>query len=52
MSMTIGQIRGGFSNLTDNFLNELLELSGPELLELAWPALAPTVEEAVAGVSI
>jgi hypothetical protein len=49
MNLTIGQIRGGFSNLTDNFLNELLELSGPELLELAWPSIAPTVEETVAG---
>jgi len=49
MNFTIDSIRGGFENLTDNFFNELLNLSGPEILELAWPGLRPTVEEAVAG---
>jgi len=39
----------GFANLTDDFLNELLNLSGRELLELMWPGVQPTVEEAVAG---
>lgn len=48
MNMTIDQIEGGFENLTDTFFNDLLNLSGPEVLELAWPALAPTVEDAVA----
>jgi len=49
MNMTIDGISGGFENLTDTFFNELLNLSGREILELAWPGLAPTVEEAVAG---
>lgn len=50
LNMTIDAILGpGFGNLTDNFFNELLMLSGPEILELAWPGLQPTVEEAVAG---
>jgi len=48
MNFTITEIRGGFENLSDNFFNELLNLSGPEILELAWPGLQPTVEEAVA----
>lgn len=52
MNFTITGITGGFENLTDNFFNELLNLSGPEILELAWPGLQPTVELAVAGVSI
>lgn len=51
--MTIDQIDGpGFENLSDDFFNELLRLSGPEILSLAWPAMAPAVEELVAGVSI
>jgi len=48
MNMSIDGITGGFNNLTDNFFNELLNLSGPEILELTWPGLAPTVEGAVA----
>jgi len=48
MNMTIDGIDGGFENLTDPFLNELLNLSGPEILELAWPGLQPTVEAVVA----
>lgn len=52
MNFTITGIRGGFDNLTDNFFNELLNLSGPEILELAWPGLQPSVEETVAEVSI
>lgn len=52
MNFTISGITGGFENLTDNFFNELLNLSGAEILELAWPSLQPTVEEVVAEVSI
>lgn len=48
MNFTISGITGGFENLTDNFFNELLNLSGAEILELAWPSLQPTVEEVVA----
>lgn len=50
MNMTVDQIRGGFDNLTDSFLNDLLNLSGPELLELAWPGLKPGIEEGVGQV--
>lgn len=49
LNLTIDAIRGGFNNLTDEFFNQLLELSGPEILELTWPGMAPAVEEAVAG---
>lgn len=52
MNFTITGITGGFENLTDNFFNDLLNLSGPEILELAWPGLQPTVEGVVAEVSI
>ncbi len=52
MNFTITGISGGFENLTDNFFNDLLNLSGPEILELAWPGLQPTVEETVGWVSI
>lgn len=52
VNFTISGISGGFDNLTDNFFNELLNLSGPEILELAWPGLQPTVEGLIAGVSI
>lgn len=51
VNFTITGISGGFENLTDNFFNELLNLSGPQILELAWPELQPTVEEAIADVS-
>jgi hypothetical protein len=50
MNFTISQLRGAFENLTDNFFNELLNLSAPEILELAWPGLKPTVEGVVAEV--
>lgn len=52
VNFTITGITGGFDNLTDTFFNELLNLSGPEILELAWPGLQPTVEGAIAEVSI
>lgn len=52
MNFTISGISGAFENLTDNFFNDLLNLSGPEILELGWPILKPTVEEAVSGVCI
>ncbi|KAJ6638592.1 hypothetical protein Bhyg_11329 [Pseudolycoriella hygida] len=48
INFTITGITGGFENLTDNFFNELLNLSGPEILELAWPGLQPTVQDSVA----
>jgi len=49
MNLTIDALSGGFENLTDEFFNELLNLSGREILELMWPGVQPTVEEAVAG---
>ncbi|XP_037027020.1 uncharacterized protein LOC119067866 [Bradysia coprophila] len=45
VNFTITGISGAFENLSDNFFNDLLNLSGPEILELAWPGLQPTVEE-------
>jgi len=48
LNFTIDQIEGGFNNLADPFLNELLQISGPEIIELTWPGMAPTVEAVVA----
>lgn len=52
VNFTISGITGAFENLTDNFFNDLLNLSGPEILELAWPGLEPAVVEIVGDVSI
>jgi len=49
LNFTIDRIDGGFNNLTDPFLNELLQAGGPELIELIWPDMAPAVEEVVAN---
>jgi hypothetical protein len=49
LNLTIANITGdGFNNLTDPFFNDVLRLSGPEILELTWPSIAPAVEEVVA----
>jgi hypothetical protein len=47
VNFTITGITGAFENLSDNFFNDLLNLSGPEILELAWPGLQPTVEDSL-----
>lgn len=52
VNFTITRFEGGFSGLTSELINDLLNLGAPEFLEAAWPTLEPVVIEMIYGVRL
>ncbi|KAJ6642544.1 hypothetical protein Bhyg_07496, partial [Pseudolycoriella hygida] len=49
VNFTISRFEGGFEGLSSELINDLLNLSAPALLELAWPTVEPIVIEMIYG---